>query len=346
MTWSLPKEKINRNCEFYAMLRNQTNSTEIYDIFSPFCKSVVYGKYLVAIVGIISNILIPLTVMKSEKLRCKSAGILMIALACTDSLYLGSKIALLLDRTEVNIFSPECIVHLYILFVTRSTSNILVVMTAVNRYALMCHPHSHHRVTSKKGATIQIIISAVLAISGNSIYVVLKFLKKKSTCKPHQHNQDMYSLNLGFLIFHLLIFDILPYLVTSVLSVLVFMSTKKRQHKLCPRSNRRTRKIEIQLTRAMISVVVAFVILSVPLLLCKSILIFFEFKHPFRFELHNVYCFLDLFRDINHGINLYLYLIFCKMFAHLFVQELLHLPCRKKRINASTLHPEHEMVEL
>ena len=327
------------------MFNNQTNGTEIYDILSPCCKSVVYGKYLVAIVGIISNILIPLTVMKSEKLRCKSAGILMIALACTDSLYLGSKFVLLLDGTEVNIFSPECIVHLYILFVTRSTSNILVVMTAVNRYALMCHPHTHHRVTSKKGATIQIIISAVMAISGNSIYVVLKLLKK-STCKPHQHNQDMYLISLGFFIFHLLIFDILPYLVTSVLSVLVFVSTKKRQHKLCPRSNRRTRKIEIQLTRAMISVVVAFVILSVPLLLCKSILIFFKFKHPFRFELHNVYCFLDLFRDINYGINLYLYLIFCKMFTHLFVQKMLHLPCRKKRKSASTLHPKQEIIEL
>ena len=79
------------------MPSNGTNAT------LTFCKTVSFVNYSLAIGGIFSNILIPLTVLKSEKLRCKSAGILMIALACADSLYLICKIIRLLDEYELDV---------------------------------------------------------------------------------------------------------------------------------------------------------------------------------------------------------------------------------------------------
>ena len=294
-----------------------------------FCKTVSFVDCSLAIGGIISNILVPLTVLKSEKLRCKSAGILMIALACADSLCLICKIILLLDQYELDIGLPGFVVYFYIFLVAKSTSHILVVMTAINRYAIICHPHTHTHVTSKKGVTIQIFTSLILAILGNLYFVFLKLWNTNETVKN------------GFSISALLIFNILPYFVTIFLSVMVFRSIKKRQRKLRTQSNRRAYKMEIQLSHAMISVVIAFIILSVPWILFKII----HKVLPSSCNVENpkqIYCLLGLFRDINYGINFYLYLMYFKMFRYLFICKLLHL--RRQQIDGRS--PTVELVEL
>ena len=163
-----------------------------------FCKTVRFVGYSLAIGVIFSNILIPLTVLKSEKLRCKSAGILMIALACADSLYLICKIIRLLDEYELYLPGFVVYVYMYILLVAKSTSHIIVVMMAINRYAIIWHPHTHHYVTSKKGVTIQIFTSLILAILGNLYFVFLKLWNTNETVK------------IEFFISTLLIFNILP----------------------------------------------------------------------------------------------------------------------------------------
>ena len=316
------------------ILNNQTDNETVS---LALCKTVSYVGYFVAVVGIISNILIPLTVMKSEKLRCKSAGILMIALACTDSFYLGCKIIWQVDIFEHTMYVPGCIIIFFILLVTQSTSHILVVMTAINRYALICHPHTHHSVTSKKGATIQIIISAVLAVFGNVFLLFSTHWQKNDTCKPNKETNQKKSLYL--ILSTVIIFNILPYLVTTVLSVMVFRSSKKRQIKSKARPNRKAYKIEMQLTHAMISVVVAFILLSLPALLHLVISRIFPSDKQ-----HDIFCILYLLRDVNYGINFYLYLIFCKMFRYLFINKLLHLPCGVKR-DASLPHTQ-ELEEI
>ena len=319
------------------ILNNQTDNETVS---LALCKTVSYVGYFVAVVGIISNILIPLTVMKSEKLRCKSAGILMIALACTDSFYLGCKIIWQVDIFEHTMYVPGCIIIYFIFLVTQSTSHILVVMTAINRYALICHPHTHHSVTSKKGATIQIIISAVLAVFGNLFFLFSTHWQKNDICKPNKDTSQKKSQYNGYIISTIILFNILPYLVTTVLSVMVFRSSKKRQIKSKARPNRRAYKIEMQLTHAMISVVVAFILLSLPaLLLVISSRFLSDEKH-----VKDIFCILYLLRDVNYGINFYLYLIFCKMFRYLFINKLLHLPCGEKR--DASLPPTQELEEL
>ena len=311
------------------------------------CKTVSYVGFFVAVVGIISNILIPLTVMKSEKLRCRSAGILMIALACTDSLYLACKIIRQVDWFEHTMCVPGSVIYGFILLVALSTSHILVVMTAINRYALICHPHTHHSVTSKKGATIQIFISAVLATCGNLFFLFSKHWQKNDTCKPNKNTNQTKSLHLGYAISTIIIFNILPYLVTTVLSVMVFRSSKKRQIKSKARPNRRAYKIEMQLTHAMISVIVAFILLSLPLLISVMINVFWGIKgaaSSVGVKIKVVFCIFHLFRDVNYGINFYLYVIFCKMFRRLFINKLLHLPFGGKR--DARLPPTQELVEL
>ena len=310
------------------MLSNVTNET------AAFCKTLSYVKYSIAVVGIISNIFIPITVMKSEILRCKSAGILMIALACTDILYLGCKIMWLFDTNEpeIQIHKQGYVVYFYILLVAQSTSHLLVVMTAINRYALICHPHTHHYVTSKNGATIQIVTSVTLSILGNLYFVFLELLKK--------NNRDFFNSIL-------LIFEILPYFVTTILSVMVFRSRKKRQRKLRTRPRKRSRanEMEMQLTYAMISVVIAFIVLSAPLLLFLIIRLFL--RRTLGTSYHDEYyrqtrCLLDLFRLINYGINFYLYLMYCKVFRHLFISKVLHLHGQQREVRS----PPIELVEL
>ena len=305
------------------MPSNGTNAT------LTFCKTVSFVNYSLAIGGIFSNILIPLTVLKSEKLRCKSAGILMIALACADSLYLICKIIRLLDEYELDVPGFVVYVYMYILLVVKSTSHILVVMTAINRYAIICHPHTHHYVTSKKGVTIQIFTSVVLAILGNLSFVFLNLWNTNETVEN------------GFFISGLLISNILPYFVTTFLSVMVFRSIKKRQRKLRTQSNRRAYKMEIQLSHAMISVVIAFIILSVPWIIFT--IIHMVLPSSVNVENHKqIFCLLGLFRDINYGINFYLYLIYFKMFRYLFICKLLHL--RRQQIDGRS--PTVELVEL
>ena len=291
-----------------------------------FCKTVSFVDYSLAIGGIFSNILIPLTVLKSEKLRCKSAGILMIALACADSLCLICKIILLLGKYELDI--PGFVAYFYIFLVAKHTSHILVVMTAINRYAIICHPHTHHYVTSKKGVTIQIFTSLILAILGNLYFVFLKLWNTNETVK------------IGFSTSAMLIFNILPYFVTTFLSVMVFRSIKKRQRKLRTQSNRTAYKMEIQLTHAMISVVIAFITLSVPWILFR--IIHRVLASSYNDKKHRqISCLLGLFRDINFGINFYLYLMYYKMFRYLFC-KLLHL--RRQQIDGRS--PSVELVEL
>ena len=308
------------------MLSNVTNETAV------FCKTLSYVKYSIAVVGIISNIFIPITVMKSEILRCKSAGILMIALACTDILYLGCKIMWLFDTNEPEIQIQGYVVYFYILLVAQSTSHLLVVMTAINRYALICHPYTHHYVTSKNGATIQIVTSVISAILGNLYFVFLKLWKKS---KGKFFNST------------LLIFEILPYFVTTILSVMVFRSRKKRQRKLRtrPRRSSRANEMEMQLTYAMISVVIAFIVLSAPLLLFLIIHLFLRriLGNSYHYEYYRqTRCLLDLFRLINYGINFYLYLMYCKVFRHLFISKVLHLHGQQREVRS----PPIELVEL
>ena len=72
------------------MSSNITNKRNITNETVVFLETVRYVKYSDSTVGIICNILN--TPNSNEMLHSKSAGILMIALTCTDGLYLGCKI--------------------------------------------------------------------------------------------------------------------------------------------------------------------------------------------------------------------------------------------------------------
>ena len=302
-----------------------------------------HGGFIVASIGFISNILVILVVTRIKTLKRKSAGILMISLACTDSIYLLSRIVEDIGREGiyVKIHRPYCVIYYYLLPVMRSTSNLIVLMTGINRYALICHPFSHSVVTSIKGAVIQILISLTLAAFGN-MYLIFTFSPHNATCvideKIHFGKSDISVFHFGFVAFTMLFFNVVPYIVTLILSVLVVRSSRHRFGiaNLIKTSRQIKRNIrhEKQLTRAMISVIVAFVVLSAPYVTTQAIHAAYAVKGNHTSIQNNYWnlqamIILSLFRDLNYGIHFFLYYIFCKIFRDTFKYSLL----LKKQVN-------------
>ena len=141
-------------------------------------------------------------------------------------------------------------------------SILLMLAFSLNRYALVCKPFTHHRITSRKSTFIQIIILAVIAVIGN----IPTFLVKSS-------RMTLRIYKICAIITTVMIYFI-PLIITLVLTVLVIYELN-RSHGTLRASSVSTgaRQGERNITRAMIVTIMAFVLLVFP----SSIFIFIQF---------------------------------------------------------------------
>ena len=127
--------------------------------------------------GIITNCLVLITVLSSCKLRGNSAGILIISLACVDGLTNG----IILIDNHLSPAKPYCYLIKHPLRVVGALSAVMMMLISINRYALVCRPFTHDRITSRKSMCIQIAAVTVLFVSSLS-YIYFSYDPEEQGC--------------------------------------------------------------------------------------------------------------------------------------------------------------------
>ena len=268
------------------------------------------GGYITSILGIISNILIIITMVRCRKLRSVSAGSLMMALAAVDSVVL---IMILLSHIKNVDYGNKCYIIYFIRYSCENFSRLIVMLLCVNRYALICRPFSHQVVTSQTSTMIQLLITGVLSASA-PVYVFFTFAKCKVT--------DMHIYFVLVLVFNIVLFGIIPILLIFILSLKIILTIKGRLMRVNPQneSSSNNNFPQKNLNKALLSVVIAYVILSLPYII--RFIFYYAYNKGLGVKDSNFlvsYYLLFLLYQCNFGINFILYCMFCKPFRQTFV---------------------------
>ena len=174
---------------------------------------------------------------------------------------------------------------------------------SLNRYALVCKPFTHHRITSRKSTVIQIIILAVIAVIAN----IPTFL--------------FYSSRMTFRIFKIcaiirtaMLCFITP-IITLTLTILVIIELNRSLGTLGASSvSTGARQGEKNMTRTMVVTIMAFVLLVFPSGIIFLVhLIISKNYIPSETLYFNYRTFL-LFYYINYSINIFIYTLFLPKF--------------------------------
>ena len=190
-----------------------------------------------------------------------------------------------------------------------------------NRYALICRPFTHHAITSQKSALIQITALTVFALTTN----VYELYRK-------QMSWLLYKVCV--LIISVILSVVFPLLVTFILTVLVTREFRRMNRTLVDFVNAGafSRQGERNMTRAMIAVNVAFIVLILPSMLLHVILYFSNVKFGNNWNLASLW--LTLISDINFSINIFVY-TFCLPKFRATLLGLFTCKCCMKRRNES-----------
>ena len=249
---------------------------------------VEYARTITAAIAIITNIFIVATLGLSFKFWRYNIGILLLTLACVDIIgngaYLIHDMIVFKMHYHINYFS-HFLVYLNNSF--KFASRLMTILISVNRYALICKPFNHQRVTSRRSVLIQITALAVMPLTGN---VICLFFRGKNDMCTWISN---------------LVTIVVPIFITLILTVLVVREFKRNNRTLDSVQT----EAEKNVTRAMIATNVAFIVLTLPDGIVNFICLF---KH---FKICNIIAhFLLLLTDINFSINILIYTLYLPKF--------------------------------
>ena len=284
----------------------------------------IYGRNVTSAVGIITNILVVATLLVSWKFWRHSVGILLLTLAFIDIIGNGVciiyflRIALHVNPISyyVNPGLPRTFYYLYNSL--KRLSYLMMIPISANRYALICKPFTHHVITSKKSTLIQITTLTVVAATTE----IHHFFQKTS-----------FIYNLCFLIFFGILSILLPLIISFVLTVLVIRELRRMNRTLedSVRTGADSRQGERNVTRTMIAVNVAFIVLVLPALVISIIEVFIcEYGSICRVTA----VWIRLITDINYYINIFIYTLYLPKFRSTLL-GIFKCKCCKNRRNES-----------
>ena len=298
-------------------LTNITNDTvfsggpPVSDILDLIYYNIPYVRIVTCIMAILTNILVLITVAKSRKSWKYSTHILIRMLAFVDiaynSLILGLQVSSLIPHNIIFI----AINSVWINMVAASLlgiSNCMMILISLNRYALVCKPFSHHKITSRRSTLKQIIaVSTILTLLG--------FLQLVSIRDIH----GICTMGIADVVVYVFISHIVPHTVSVVLTILVMCEFRKNRSTFNESMNTQTESQgEKNITKAMIAVNVAFVLLTLPHTISYSIFVYgacmFELHVAFFFKSAAAYDILNTWRNINFSINIFIYTAYIPKF--------------------------------
>ena len=130
----------------------------------------LYGYRAIYGTSTVLNAIIFVTMLSSQKLRHNSSGILIILLAVLE--FVDSLLRVLNHVLSFGLCMTQEFVNAFIIFV----GNNLIMVIAINRFALVCFPFKHRPVTSIKSTLIQIAVLAVVGLVANSYLFAVDYV--------------------------------------------------------------------------------------------------------------------------------------------------------------------------
>ena len=267
-------------------------------------------------IAVVTNILVVVTISASIKQWKYSMGTLMLTLALCDTLLNGIDFTLTVD-IYLNRFFVK--VLNYMGSSLEPCSKFFMLAFSVNRYALVCKPFTHHRITSRKSTVIQIITLAVIAFT-TSIPMIFN-------TRMTERIFSIYELIRLIMVYYI------PLIITFVLTVLVICELN-RNHGTLGVSSESTgaRQGERNITRAMLITVMAYILLVLPSAISAAFSQLFNFKLPKSL----IATFVLLF-DINYSVNIFIYTLYLPKFRSTLFGIFKCKCCKKVPVESSRI---------
>ena len=202
-------------------------------------KVLYYGIFTICSIGAINNVIVMLTMLMSVKLLNNSGGILIMALAFVDC---SLNISVWIDFYDfyhhvINNF-VYCVAYTYYWHITRSLTHLITMLISINRYALVCHPFTHRKVTSKKSALFQ-LLAVIIFSSVGCIYIFFSNDPNADFCTLDKRTIHIYFI--AFNIMDSVFSNIVPLGVTIILATKILLALKKNKQLLEATGERSTK---------------------------------------------------------------------------------------------------------
>ena len=265
-----------------------------------------YSYRTIIALGTLLNAIVFVTMLSSHKLRHNSSGILIILLAVLEF------VDCLLRFLNHFLVFGLCQAHEFVIAFMIFVGNNLILLIAINRFALVCFPFKHHPVTSIKSTLIQIAVLAVTGLGANSFLFAVDFLHHvRYGCRIVLSTFDLYFK--GALSVYICLGSFFPALGTMVLSIIVIIRLRNRGSLKDTSSQQgKTHQAERNITKAMIGVGLGFVICNLPYWIFWLTYFYTPKRHDVRlwalFE--TLYMYLGVFFNMNRINNFFLYLVY------------------------------------
>ena len=210
-------KQTNESSDFVAWLQGYILNNIFY-----------YSVFTICTVGAINNIIVMITMLMSKKLLKNSGGMLIMALAFVDC---SLNISVWIDWYDFYHHVVKnfvyCVAYTYYWHITRSLTHLIIMLIGINRYALVCHPFTHRRITSRKSALFQ-LLGVVAFASIGSIYIFYSNDPDADFCTLNLKTIHIYFI--GFNIVDSVLSNIVPLGVTIVLTTKILLALKKKSN--------------------------------------------------------------------------------------------------------------------
>ena len=299
-------ENLERNISLYnlSVIHNLTDNENTTKGIKRMQMAYTYATVAASFIAIFTNILVAATLSVSWKFWRHSLGILLLTLACVD--IIGNGICFTYFLIHIHSAKIPLRLFYYLNNGFKSFSFLLMIPISVNRYALICRPFEHNKITSQKSTFIQITTLTVLAFTTGIFELYHRQMSK-------------FMLSICNLIINLIMTAILPLIITFVSTCLVIRKFNRMNKTSEDSAIQGGRKVTRALTaiytttRAMIATNVAFIILTFPSTVLRVVCLI-----PVM-EKHDIPCnaaliWLILVNDINFTINIFIYTIYLPKF--------------------------------
>ena len=282
----------------------------------------IYGLFVIHAVGVLTNALVIMTMSATSQLRGNSSGILILTLAISDFLI-----------NILRVFEPLIKHDLTCTFLDFAfkafgmETRCVMVLISINRYALVCHPFKHQKITNNKSTLIQVALLSVLSVA-SSFYSAVSHRYDPDTQNCLVNIDTMTSFYMYFYgtIFGFLVLgNIVPMLVTSVLTVLTIHQLRlSGGFKKAVKGDSNTVKAQRSITKALLGVGIVFILTGVPYFINYTIYaamfgIGKDLFPNFRETLTALNYFRTIY-EINHSVNFFIYIAYHTKFKSTFLK--------------------------
>ena len=250
-------------------------------------------RMVLSLIAVGTNNLVVATISASIKQWKYSIGTLMLTLALCDTVLNA------IDFTfTVDIYLNRFLIKVlnYMGSSLETWSKFFMLAFSVNRYALVCKPFTHHRITSRKSTVIQLITLAIIAFT-TSIPMIFN----------RRMTERIFSI---YELIRLIMVYYIPLIITFVLSVLVICELNRNHGTLGVSSESSgARQGERNITRTMVITVMAYILLVLPSAISAGFSQLFNFKLP-----KPLIATFVLLSNINYSVNIFIYTLYLPKF--------------------------------